>query len=1252
MQSSKPLQLRHVFGFRADVSNPFSFVDEHNVIFSAGHSVIVHNIEDKTQTFFGGQPLSSGTTVCNVITAIDVYTPKKIVAVAEKTEKSAVIQLLELSASVDRDKKERRKRRKMIHCSDIQSREIIALKFSHDGKFLLAMGGAPDWCVMTYQREKGRVVQILRNQTISSMPFYSGSYCPSDNNLIVCTGHKVLKFYKAEQVELRRTISPVAIAMGKRDPQDYSAHCWDQDKRLLVATEHGEILMFDGTEFRGAFDTQFSQPIFCIVSYSRGFVCGGDNGTLLAFERGDDDDKDAYKKVNQLSMVNEHHSITHLAVAPSEEQLACIVASNQIYTVNLSQIEILKQQDCDEDEDDDDEWLDEKGVAAENDANFQLLLTAFHCKGINGLDLCMRKPYVVSCGDDRSVKIWNWHEKKMIMSKVFAEDPLCVAVHPNGLHIVVAFADKLRMMNILMDDIRAYKDFSIKGCTEVKFSNGGQYFAAINASAVQIYETYTYHNIATLRGHTAKVTSIWWYFDDSQLVTASTDNSVLVWNIHHNSRTQEHQHKGCSYSSACLDRNKLLYASGNDETLKVIADGEVRNIIDLPVGISSLELSKSPQNTLLFSCTNTGMLLVFNTASIARSPDDEEVIDSTKQQQTDEAIKYVEMQAHTQAITRLRVSSDDSMLVTASADGSVCIFDIMSEDELEPQAANIADQQIEEKQKKKKSELQQLSWAEEILVSRSDLEQRLAEIEKLRKHVDDLRLHNEHEIRMKEVNYQQKLREVNERFEEELDQDRNKFNALRTERDNMQNKYEDTLSSLTLKHEENLVEVEHYHQQKMKSEKQRYNDLQMRLDTLQKEWKEDKQRKQALYDRELSALQQEYEMKIAEQKEKIAEISAKIQKLTREFEEIKVLLEQDADKEIADLKAKYDEILKTERTQTLELRGNNGMLKREFAGLQQRIKSGNDKMEKSMQEQNKLIEEMRRLEKDIDGYEREINERDSTIKEKKKMIQEVEKKNQELEKFKFVLDYKIHELDRQIKPREAKIEQIDTQICEMKSEVDAYVLNNRLLALKVKDLKLKLKGLQNEQSAHSQMNQSIVNLIKVIVHELSVLNQEAQCNNTEKLKQGIIDLHKQFADVDLSHPLANDADGGNQEEQENRPEQAEEQASNLSVHEEFQRRREYMERTVQGLQKKLVKDAAVAKKDSTRIMQENVALIKEINELRREIVLAKQLQNQSKSDKSVTNSLKRSIRENQQQINQLSKLKQHLQSDHNDQQPM
>jgi len=315
------------------------------------------------------------------------------------------------------------------------------------------------------------------------------------------------------------------------------------------------------------------------------------------------------------------------------------------------------------------------------------------------------------------------------------------------------------------------------------------------------------------------------------------------------------------------------------------------------------------------------------------------------------------------------------------------------------------------------------------------------------------------------------------------------------------------------------------------------------------------------------------------------------------------------------------------------------MLKREFAGLQQRIKNGNDKMQKSLEEQNKLIEEIRRFEKDIDGYEREIGERDSTIKEKNKMISEVQKKNQELEKFKFVLDYKIHELDRQIKPREAKIQEINKQIKEMKSEVDSYLLHNRILSLSVKDLKLKLKGLQNEQDAQTEVNDSMGNLIKVIGHELTLLHKNSA--DDTKLKNGIIRLHEQFREFDLSQPIdpeGNDSGkgGGNKK--------TIKQDASLGIHEEFQRHRNYLERTVQGLQKKLVKDSTVFKKDSTRIMQENVALIKEINELRREISVAQKIKRESKSNTSNASQLRKQVKENQREIEELMQLKEQLEA--------
>lgn len=396
--------------------------------------------------------------------------------------------------------------------------------------------------------------------------------------------------------------------------------------------------------------------------------------------------------------------------------------------------------------------------------------------------------------------------------------------------------------------------------------------------------------------------------------------------------------------------------------------------------------------------------------------------------------------------------------------------------------------------------------------------------------------------------------------------------------------------------------VNSHQKQKFKSEKQRFEDLKLNLETLKEQWRADKERRFTKYELEIAEVINSFECKINGEKGKISAISTDIQSMRCDFDLTKILLEEDADQEIADLKKHFEKILKSERAQTLELRGNNGMLKREFAGLQQRIKKGNDRMHNSLEEQNKLIEEIRRLEKDINGYEREIAERDSTIKEKNKMISEVQKKNQELEKFKFVLDYKIHELDRQIKPRERTIINIDKQLTEMNDEIGKYKNDNRFLSLKIKDLKLKSKGLKSEDCAQNQRNIGLQNVIKIIGHELQKLHKNA--SDSQLLKNGIIQLHKQFAEFHLEHMPSTMS---------NRNTELLKRDANMGMHEEFQRQRNYLERRLQGLQKKQVKNSLDFKKDSARIMQENVALIKEINELRREIASAQEIRNQSLS---------------------------------------
>ncbi len=54
------------------------------------------------------------------------------------------------------------------------------------------------------------------------------------------------------------------------------------------------------------------------------------------------------------------------------------------------------------------------------DLKFDLLAQPFHHMTITGMDVCVRKPLVVTCGLDKSIRIWNYVEHTLDMMKFFS----------------------------------------------------------------------------------------------------------------------------------------------------------------------------------------------------------------------------------------------------------------------------------------------------------------------------------------------------------------------------------------------------------------------------------------------------------------------------------------------------------------------------------------------------------------------------------------------------------------------------------------------------------------------------------------------------------------------------------------------------------------------------------------------------------------------------------------------------------------
>merc|ERR1712196_446450 len=212
---------------------------------------------------------------------------------------------------------------------------------------------------------------------------------------------------------------------------------------------------------------------------------------------------------------------------------------------------------------------------------------------------------------------------------------------------------------------------------------------------------------------------------------------------------------------------------------------------------------------------------------------------------------------------------------------------------------------------------------------------------------------------------------------------------------------------------------------------------------------------------------------------------------------------------------------------------------------------------------------------------------DIKIKTCERDIAGLKKEIKEREEFKFVLDYKIKELRKQIEPKDLEINGMKETIKEMDAELERYNKTNQAFELDNASLQLKLDALQKELLKQ-----------RTQLADADALNRRFR-TDLEETVQYIQDYKMLKASVKLLY-------------QRHCGEPVQSTHLDEDVQKEYTRQREYLEKSVENLKRKLSKDTDLHRYEATRFMQENASLIKEINDLRREIKILKARSNRSK----------------------------------------
>eukprot|EP01135_Chromosphaera_perkinsii_P004015 Nk52_evm28s266 gene=Nk52_evmTU28s266 len=1096
------LQPNHAYGFKGDVKDNISFLDEHFVIYPVGSNLVMYNVDQKSQKFLQGAEKREG------MTAMTVSPSRRYVAIAERGDRPTVT-ICDLQSN---------RKKKVLTNPDALSNQYVSMAFSSDSKFLVTQGGSPDWILTFWLWEKSKVLASIKSSNQHNAQVHEVRFNPQDNTQLCVVGNGIFKLYRFSEGNLKQ------FAFQKLEPQSYLCQSWISEERVLVGTDTSKLLLFESGELKQEIAATHGddEACFCIesvVCYSKGFICAGERGVVLLYEK--TEEKEGYKKSKEFVVDNGAGTIKALAINPSEESMICSTDTNQLYILTLSNTELLHS----------------------DEISFDLLSSSFHHSAVTGLDLCYRKPIAATCALDKSIRVWNYNDNSLELVNYFDEEAHSISLHPSGHYAIVGLNDRLCLVNLLIDDIRPCREFPIRGCKECQFSTGGQYFAVVNGNIVQIYSTYTFENIGNLKGHIGKIRSLCWNHDDSRLYTCSMDGSIIEWKTSNFTTEFSDSNEDLNYSSICLSGDgKSAFLATNDNTLKELCEGHFVREAVMDCCATQITLTKS--NRVLFMGTDTG------TIRCIKLP-------------LTQPLQYSEVIAHSGAVTRLRLTVDDMTLFSTGEDGCVYNFRIF------------------DKEARGVKRDKDVTWAEEILITRSDLEEKNAVMQELKGRVEILKMENEYQLRLKDINYNEKIKELTDKFLQEMEALKIQNSVLTNDKEKEIGRHQDLIVEESDKFSKEMNTIESINKQKLQTEVDKYNDLQQRCFKVQEDFERQLKETEASKEQALVELTEYYEQKYDEKVEELDNASKSKQVLIEEYLESISLIEDDANRETLEMKTKYERRFKEERDAGFKLKAENAQMRKRFNSLQREVEKHKGDIQKMFNEQKKLHSVIKSLEKDIAGLRKEIQERDETIQDKEKRIYDLKKKNQELEKFKFVLDYKIKELKKQIEPRENDIRGMKEQIVEMDRELERYYKQNTNLELAITDLKLKLKAAEKDLECEKE---------KLSTNETTTRKMRIELHDALQSAKTPADLKDKVKDLYATHV------------RDFNPQKA---AVERDSQFEYNRQREYLERNVASLKYKLQKGIKLHKGDHQKIMRENTGLIKEINDLRREIKTCK-----------------------------------------------
>ncbi|BAU11153.1 hypothetical protein LEP3755_16460 [Leptolyngbya sp. NIES-3755] len=353
-----------------------------------------------------------------------------------------------------------------------------------------------------------------------------------------------------------------------------------------------------------------------------------------------------------------------------------------------------------------------------------------HAQSVNDVRMSSDGQIIATVSDDNSIKLWSREGQLLQNLTGHSDRVLAVAFSPDNQQIATASADKtIKLWNrdgTLIQTLTGHQNW----VTDVQFSSKGRsLISSSRDGTVRLWQLDPMKEAQTFRGHRGWVNRISFGQNDRQILSAGEDGTVKFWQVGESDATRSFTVHRERVTSVMMAPNRRSFLTSGDNVAKLwtlngkeiatfeghrdqvntasyspdgklIATGSIDRTIRLwnlkgePLetlqghGAAVTHLSFSPAGTQLLSASadrtariwqvnplprlNTGLSAMSvsangNIIAIA-APDDTIQLQTA----TDSRI----LKGHTAPVTQVQISPDDSLLISASADKTIRLWNI------------------------------------------------------------------------------------------------------------------------------------------------------------------------------------------------------------------------------------------------------------------------------------------------------------------------------------------------------------------------------------------------------------------------------------------------------------------------------------------------------------------------------------------------------------------------------------------------